>query len=120
MHSVGPVVLESVLSHENVVAVVWAGLGGQEQGNALVDVLYGEVSPSGKLPYTIAKAEADYGVAIAGPDVDDGFEEGLYIDYRHFDKAGIEPRFEFGFGLCEFTLSPFSPPPPPSVFFFFF
>ncbi|KAB2571049.1 putative beta-glucosidase L [Lasiodiplodia theobromae] len=107
VHSVGPVVLESVLSHENVVAVVWAGLGGQEQGNAVVDVLYGEVSPSGKLPYTIAKAEADYGVKIDGPDVDDGFEEGLYIDYRHFDKAGIEPRFEFGFGLSytNFTYS---------------
>ncbi|KAL1643092.1 hypothetical protein SLS58_005061 [Diplodia intermedia] len=107
VHAVGPVILESVLSHANVVAVVWAGLGGQEQGNALADVLFGDVAPSGKLPYTIAKAAADYGVEIAGPDVDDGFEEGLYIDYRHFDKAGIEPRFEFGFGLSytNFTYS---------------
>ncbi|OMP86911.1 putative beta-glucosidase L [Diplodia seriata] len=107
VHSVGPVILESVLSHANVVAVVWAGLGGQEQGNALADVLFGDVAPSGKLPYTIAKDAADYGVEIGGPDVDDGFEEGLYIDYRHFDKAGIEPRFEFGFGLSytNFTYS---------------
>lgn len=106
-HTVGPIILESVLAHDNVVALVWAGLGGQEQGNALVDVLYGDVSPSGKLPYTIAKAAADYGTALVGPDVDDGFEEGLYVDYRHFDKAGVEPRFEFGFGLSytNFTYS---------------
>ncbi len=36
---------------------------------------------------------------------DDSFQEGLYIDYRHFDKAGITPRFEFGFGLCKFSSS---------------
>ncbi|EKG15351.1 Glycoside hydrolase family 3 [Macrophomina phaseolina MS6] len=106
-HSVGPIILESILSHENVVALVWAGLGGQEQGNALADVLFGDVSPSGKLPYTIAKAAEDYGTKLVGPDVDDEFEEGLYIDYRHFDKAGIEPRYEFGFGLSytNFTYS---------------
>ncbi|OJD36913.1 glycoside hydrolase family 3 protein [Diplodia corticola] len=107
VHSVGAVILEEVLAHENVVAVVWAGLGGQEQGNALADVLFGDVAPSGKLVYTIAKAREDYGVAIAGPDVDDEFVEGLYVDYRHFDRAGIEPRFEFGFGLSytNFTYS---------------
>ncbi|GME26559.1 Glycoside hydrolase family 3 [Neofusicoccum parvum] len=98
-HTVGPIILEPILAHDNVVAVVWAGLGGQEQGNALADVLFGDVAPSGKLPYTIARAQADYGTALSGPDVDDDFEEGLYVDYRHFDKAGIEPRYEFGFGL---------------------
>lgn len=101
VYSVGPVIMESILSHENVVGVVWAGLGGQEQGNALVDVLYGSVNPNGKLPYTIAKATEDYGTTLSGPDVDDDFDEGLYVDYRHFDKAEIEPRYEFGFGLCK-------------------
>lgn len=100
VYSVGPIIMESILSHENVVSVVWAGLGGQEQGNALADILYGDTNPNGKLPYTIAKAFEDYGSALSGPDIDDNFDEGLYVDYRHFDKAGIEPRYEFGFGLC--------------------
>ena len=41
-------------------AVVWAGLEGTETGNALVDVIYGAVNPSGRLPYTIAKSPEDY------------------------------------------------------------
>ena len=99
VHSVGPIVLESILGNAGVQAVVWAGLPGQESGNALVDVLYGLVSPSGKLPYTIGKKAADYGTAVVRGD--DTFREGLYIDYRQFDKANIEPRFEFGYGLCK-------------------
>ncbi len=98
-HSVGPLILESILSNPSVKAVVWAGLPSQENGNALVDVLYGDVSPSGKLPYTIAQKEADYGTRVVQGS--DSFTEGLFIDYRHFDKEGIEPRYEFGFGLCK-------------------
>ena len=41
-------------------AVIWAGLEGTETGNALVDVIYGAVNPSGRLPYTIAKSVKDY------------------------------------------------------------
>lgn len=99
VHSVGPIILESILALDGVKAVVWAGLPGQESGNALVDILYGLTNPSGKLPYTIAKTAGDYGTAIQRGD--DSFGEGLYIDYRHFDKSGISPRYEFGFGLCE-------------------
>ncbi|EAU32193.1 beta-glucosidase [Aspergillus terreus NIH2624] len=99
VHSTGPVVLETILAQPNVVAVVWAGIPGQESGNALADVLYGDVSPSGKLPYTIGKSEADYGTTWVANGADDDFPEGLFIDYRHFDKNEIEPRYEFGFGL---------------------
>lgn len=99
VQSVGPVILESILALDGVKAVVWAGLGSQESGNALVDILYGSTSPSGKLPYTIAKSATDYGTSISSGD--DSFPEGLYIDYRHFDKADITPRYEFGFGLCK-------------------
>jgi beta-glucosidase len=97
VHSVGPVILETILALPNVAAVVWAGIPGQESGNGLVDILYGSTSPSGKLPYTIAKAQADYGTSVVSGD--DSYSEGLYIDYRHFDKAGIAPRYEFGFGM---------------------
>jgi hypothetical protein len=76
---------------------------GQESGNALVDILYGSTSPGGKLPYTIAKQASDYGTAVVSGN--DDYPEGLYIDYRHFDKAGIAPRYEFGFGLCKYHLS---------------
>ncbi|KAI1432902.1 glycoside hydrolase family 3 protein [Xylaria sp. CBS 124048] len=105
VHTVGPIILETILAEPNVKAIVWAGLPSQENGNALVDVLYGDTTPSGKLTYTIAKAESDYGTTITGSD--DNFTEGLFIDYRHFDHADIEPRYEFGFGLSytNFTYS---------------
>ncbi|KAF2875343.1 hypothetical protein BDV95DRAFT_626797 [Massariosphaeria phaeospora] len=104
IHSVGPVILEPYIDDPNVVAVVWAGLPGQESGNGLVDILYGVASPSGKLPYTIAKREEDYGTTIAAGD-DSTWD--LFIDYRRFDQKKIEPRFEFGFGLSytNFTYS---------------
>ncbi|KAH7408490.1 beta-glucosidase 1 precursor [Phaeosphaeria sp. MPI-PUGE-AT-0046c] len=96
VHSVGPILMEEWIDNPSVTAVVWAGLPGQESGNGLVDVLYGSVSPSGKLPYTIAKKASDYGTTIKGGDDSDW---SLDIDYRHFDRASITPRFEFGFGL---------------------
>ncbi|OAQ58172.1 beta-glucosidase [Pochonia chlamydosporia 170] len=105
IHSVGPLILETIWKLPNVVSIVWAGLPGQESGNALVDVLYGQISPSGKLPYTIARNESDYGTYIIDDDqgYQDNFTEGLYIDYRHFDKEGLQPRFAFGFGLSYTT-----------------
>jgi beta-glucosidase len=108
VHSVGPIILETILATPGVRAVVWAGLPSQENGNALVDILYGLTSPSGKLPYTIGKSAADYGTSVVRGD--DNFREGLFIDYRHFDQARIEPRFEFGFGLCKPSTVPTSPP----------
>ncbi|KAH9028191.1 beta-glucosidase [Lactarius pseudohatsudake] len=108
VNSVGPIILEPWIDHPNVTAVVWAGLGGTETGNALVDVLYGAVNPSGRLPYTIAKSPSDYSAQLAkggtGNEVPNiTYSEGLFIDYRHFDAANIAPRYEFGFGLSYTT-----------------
>lgn len=88
--------------------MLFAGLPGQESGNSLVDILYGDISPSGRLPYTVAKNESDYGSLLnttlgSGAFPQDNFTEGLYIDYRHFDKYNITPRFEFGYGLSYST-----------------
>ncbi|GFF97513.1 probable beta-glucosidase L [Aspergillus udagawae] len=102
VHSVGPIILETILAQPSVKAIVWAGLPGQESGNALVDVIYGDTAPSGKLPYTIAKQAADYGASWINAQTDD-FTEGLYVDYRHFDAKGIAPRYEFGYGLSYTT-----------------
>ena len=103
IHSVGAVLLEEWIDHPNVTAVLFAGLPGQESGNSLVDVLYGDVNPSGKLPFTIGKKTKDYGTDVLytpnGPIPQQDFSEGLFIDYRHFDKKGIKPRYEFGYGL---------------------
>jgi len=107
-HSVGPAIIEPWVENPNVTAIVWAGLGGQETGNAIADVLYGDYNPSGRLPYTIAKAAEDYGVYLVlggdGPTIlSVPYEEGLFYDYRRFDEYGITPRYEFGFGLSYTT-----------------
>ncbi|KAJ1302819.1 hypothetical protein OPQ81_003125 [Rhizoctonia solani] len=107
VHSVGPIMMESWIDNPNVTAVLWAGLQGQESGNALVDVLYGAVNPSAKLPYTIAKQRSDYGTDVVYDDSNGiphiPYSEGLFFDYRHFDKNNITPRFAFGFGLSYTT-----------------
>ncbi|CAE6431419.1 unnamed protein product [Rhizoctonia solani] len=64
VHAVGQIVMESWIDHANVTAVLWAGLQGQEAGNAVVDVLWGAVNPSGRLPYTIAKSASDYSASV--------------------------------------------------------
>ncbi|WVQ85263.1 hypothetical protein IAT38_007428 [Cryptococcus sp. DSM 104549] len=105
VHSVGPMLVEEWIDHPNVTAVLWAGLPGQESGNSLVDILYGWYNPSGRLPYTIAKERKDYGTEVAyvtsnfTSDAQVDYTEGLFIDYRHFQSKGIEPRFPFGYGL---------------------
>ncbi|KAF5329361.1 hypothetical protein D9619_009183 [Psilocybe cf. subviscida] len=113
VNSVGPLILEPWIDHPNVTAVVWSGLAGQEAGNSLVDILYGDVNPSGRLPYTIARNASDYIPVTMSPGQNPSgtnpvhipYTEGLNIDYRHFDAANITPRFEFGFGLSYTTFS---------------
>ncbi|TQV92884.1 glycosyl hydrolase [Cordyceps javanica] len=118
LHNAGPRVVDAFIEHENVTAVVFAHLPGQESGPALVSLLYGEANPSGKLPYTLARKETDYpALRPSKPENEDGdggrfrlfpqsnFTEGVYTDYRHFDKESITPRFEFGFGLSYTTFS---------------
>jgi beta-glucosidase len=84
-----------------VPAVLNAWFGGEEVGNAIADVLFGDVNPSGKLPVTFLKDWKDspaYG-HYPGQNGEVGYEEGLYVGYRHFDKHNIEPQFPFGHGL---------------------
>lgn len=111
VHAVGPVDLERWIDLPGVKAVLLANLPGEESGNALVDVLFGDVDASGRLPYTVGKSLDDYGKGgqiLYFPNAvipQQNFDEGLYIDYRHFDKHSITPRYEFGFGLSYTTFS---------------
>lgn len=107
LHTVGPVLIEQYKQHPNITAILWAGIPGQESGNAITDVLYGEINPSAKSVFTWGKERGDWGVDILYKDPavvpQQTFTEGNMIDYRHFDKAGIEPSYEFGFGLSYTT-----------------
>lgn len=110
LHTVGAVNVSAWYDNENITAIIWAGLPGQESGNAIVDVLYGLVNPGGKLPFTIARNREDFGTdVIYEPNngqfdaPQDYFSEGVNIDYRYLDANGIEPIYEFGFGLSYTT-----------------
>ena len=103
VQSVGQVEMESIATNPNVTAIVWCNLPASESGNALAEVLYGDVNPSGRLPFTIAKNRTDYSADVlylndtVTPQIN--YTEKLLVDYRHFDSKGIEPRYEFGYGL---------------------
>ncbi|MCJ1312484.1 hypothetical protein MMC25_006158 [Agyrium rufum] len=103
MHTVGPVLVEEIANNPNVTAILWAGIPGEQSGNSIADVLYGRVNPGAKLPFTLAASREDYGSDLlyipndVVPQVE--FTEGVFIDYRALDRAGIEPVYEFGYGL---------------------
>ncbi|KAL4802186.1 glycoside hydrolase superfamily [Aspergillus unguis] len=102
--TVGPRLVEDWIEHENVTAVLYGGLLGQESGNSIVDVLFGDVNPSGKLTHTIARNANDYPVSICHT-ANCNFTEGVYIDYRWFDAKNTTPRYEFGYGLSYTTFT---------------
>lgn len=105
VHSVGPVLVDPWIDLPGVDAVLFAHLPGQESGNALLDVLFGDVDASGRLPYTVGKSLEDYGpnaqvlYEANAPVPQADFTDALYIDHRYFDRYNITPRYEFGFGL---------------------
>lgn len=99
-------------NNPNGTAILAAHYPGQENGNSIVDVLFGDVNPSARLPYTIPKDPKDYDIPIVnitGKRALDSsawqsdFKEGLMIDYRHFDAKNITPLYEFGYGLSYTT-----------------
>lgn len=85
-------------------ALVHAGYPGQEGGTAISEILFGNVNPSGKLPYSFEKKWEDNPVYNYYYDGNgDGrvtYGEGLFVGYRYYDTATtVSPLFPFGFGL---------------------
>ncbi len=80
-------------------AILFSFYSGLEGGNALADVLSGDVNPGGKLPFTIANNDEDYPPFLRIEDEGREIDYGYYHGYTLFDKKGIEPHFPFGFGL---------------------
>ena len=77
-------------------AVLQTFYAGMEGGTALAQLLFGEVSPSGKLPFTVARSEDDYPFF----DIDaDQIDYGLFHGYSLLEREKKEPRFGFGHGL---------------------
>ncbi|KAK6067280.1 cel3e secreted beta-glucosidase [Seiridium cupressi] len=112
-HNAGVRLVDQFVDHPNVTAIIYAHLPGQDSGKALISLLYGQTNPSGRLPYSVARNETDYG-SLWKPDTtlapnrfqaypQSNFTEGVFIDYRHFDAQNITPRYEFGFGLSYTT-----------------
>lgn len=85
---------------DQVSAIVEAWYPGEGGGNAIANVLFGKVNPSGKLPVTFPLRDADTptwnnGVLAQNP----VYAEGLKIGYRWYDAKNIQPMFPFGHGL---------------------
>ena len=85
---------------DSVKAILYMGLPGQAGGEAIVDLLYGKVSPSGKLteswPYTYGDVASS---EIYDKTEDALYQEGIYVGYRYYEKANVPVRWPFGFGL---------------------
>jgi beta-glucosidase len=90
---------------DQVRAVLQMWYPGQELGNAVADVLFGDVEPGGRLPQTFPRRLADNSAITGDPAVYPGkdghvrYAEGVFVGYRHHDTRAVEPLFPFGFGL---------------------
>ena len=95
--------------HDCVAAIVQAWYGGSESGEALADVLTGDVCPSGKLPFTWPVKLQDVGAHAlktypgtwrdGHKIIDETYSEGVYVGYRWTEAKHIRPLFAFGHGL---------------------
>ena len=96
----------------DVEAILQAWYSGSETGHAIADILFGDVNPSGKLPYTIQYSLADYPAhqygAIAYPGVDKQvhYKEDIFVGYRHADLYGTRRPIKYKSQGVQYTITP--------------
>lgn len=110
--NVGNIIDMKWVEKYNIKSVMYVWQGGQEGGNAVCDVLSGEVNPSGRLSDTIAQDISDYPSSknFGGKDFN-LYQEDIYVGYRYFETFAPEKvLYPFGFGLSytEFDINPYS------------
>lgn len=84
---------------DSVSAILHSFYGGMEGGNALADIIAGNINPSGHLPFTMAKTEDDYPPFLFPGSRERDMLYGYYHGYTLLDKEGKTASFPFGFGL---------------------
>jgi len=91
----------------NAAAILCAFLPGEVDGNAIADVLFGDVNPSARLPVTFPSSQDQIAVNTVkqypGINNEAAYSEGLYVGYRWYDANGESPLFPFGHGLSYTT-----------------
>ncbi len=110
--NVGNIIDMKWVEKYNIKSVMYVWQGGQEGGNAVCEVLSGEVNPSGRLSDTIAQDISDYPSSknFGGKDFN-LYQEDIYVGYRYFETFAPEKvLYPFGFGLSytEFDINPYS------------
>lgn len=118
-------VIETASWREQVDAIVLPWQGGQEAGNAVVDVLTGKVNPSGKLPVTFPLTYADVSSSSFFPGIPESDEvvmdaylnmprgkvttmthsDGIYVGYRYYEGFAKSVAYPFGYGLSYTTFA---------------
>lgn len=97
----GPVDMQKWQSKAKSIVQAW--YPGMEGGNALADILFGNVNPSGKLPMTFPVKLEDspaHSLAVTGfESLEQEYTEDIYVGYRYFDTYEVEPAYAFGHGL---------------------
>jgi beta-glucosidase len=92
---------------DRIPVILHAWYPGQEGGTALAQILFGDYSPSGKLPVSFERRWEDnatfHSYYPENGQTHVKYSEGVFLGYRHFDRSPIKPLFAFGYGLSYTT-----------------
>lgn len=87
------------LPFEKCAAVLYMGLPGQGGGEAVYKLLFGEISPSGRLAETWIKDYNDLPYPVFSVNEQEAYKESIFVGYRYYVSKGVKVNFPFGYGL---------------------